>query len=57
MKESENMLVWVTKMVLLLYVRSVLLRLVKAQQSCAPEREHCKKYDLTAGSLFLIGQS
>jgi hypothetical protein len=35
----------------LVYVVS-LLRLVKAQQSCAPEREHCNEYDLTAGPCF-----
>ncbi len=36
-----------------------LLRLAgyRELQSSAPAREECNKYDLTPGSLFLIGQS
>jgi hypothetical protein len=58
MKKSQNMLVWVNKMVLALHFCTVCSGWQKAQQSLTPAREECNKYDLTdCCSLFLIGQS
>ncbi len=46
MKKSQNMLVYLRKMVLLLHMCSAEAG-KRCKQSCIPAREECNKYDLT----------